>query len=64
LGGEGRGGEGGLDDFERYHAAHGDAQEVELTFRGPADMVEDFDDVFGHFARGVSHDGFVGASHA
>jgi hypothetical protein len=57
-------GRGGSNDFERYHAAHGYPHDVELPFRGPSDVAEDFEDVFGHFTRGVAHDGFVRTSHA
>ena len=36
------------------HATHGDTNDVNATVLGPADVVQEFDEVFRHFGSGVS----------
>jgi len=42
-----------------YHSTHAYANDVQFTLAGPADVVEDFDQVLSHGRGGVSRRGLV-----
>lgn len=43
----------------RNHATHTNAYDMQFTFARPANMVEDFDDIFGHFRRRVAEERLI-----
>jgi len=50
--------------FLGNHAAHADANDVDLALTSPADMAKDFDNVLGHLRRRVPSSGLIGVTNA
>lgn len=51
-------------EFLCDHAAHGDSDDVHAPWLGPADVVEELYEVFGHFGGGVPEEWFAAFAHA
>ena len=49
----------GTYEFLGDHASHGNSYDVEFSLIGPAEMVNDFNEIFGHSIGGVSCQRFV-----
>ena len=54
---------GGMYHFLSYHATHADTNDVDGSLADPAQMIEQFECIFGHLRRRVARDGLVTFAH-